>query len=112
MASKASEAINLVGAEESDWPPCMRKIIADLANGVNVNHFGRVFLAQSHKTYFASLARLLPWGSDFNENHNISSEPRLQRRVYPSFGKLKVNHNCQYYREMTDYAIFLGWTIR
>ena len=43
MASKASEAINLVGAEESDWPPCMRKIIADLANGVNVNHFGRVF---------------------------------------------------------------------
>ena len=40
MASKASEAITLVGAEESDWPPCMRKIIADLANGVNVNHFG------------------------------------------------------------------------
>ena len=23
MASKASEAIALVGAEESDWPPCM-----------------------------------------------------------------------------------------
>ena len=45
MASKASEAINLVGAEESDWPPCMRKIIVDLANGVNVNHFGRVTLA-------------------------------------------------------------------
>ena len=45
MASKASEAIALVGAEESDWPPCMRNIIAELTNGVNVNHFGRKFLA-------------------------------------------------------------------
>ena len=44
MANKASEAIALVGASESDWPPCMIKVVADLEKGVNVNHFGRVFL--------------------------------------------------------------------
>jgi len=50
MANKASEAIALVGAEESDWPPCMQKIIAELTNGVNVNHFGRLFLASMAAT--------------------------------------------------------------
>ena len=30
MANKASEAIALVGASESDWPPCMIKVVADL----------------------------------------------------------------------------------
>ena len=31
MANKTSEASALVGAEESDWPPCMQKITADLS---------------------------------------------------------------------------------
>ena len=44
VASKTAETIALIGAGEDDWPPCMRKIVGELAEGVNVNHFGRVFL--------------------------------------------------------------------
>ena len=50
LAQKTSDAIALVGAEEDDWPPCMRKAVADLSAGVNVNHFGRLFLASMAST--------------------------------------------------------------
>ncbi len=50
MSSKTSEAIALVGAEESEWPPCMKKIVSDLSSGVNVNHFGRLLLASISAT--------------------------------------------------------------
>ena len=99
MASKASEAINLVGAEESDWPPCMRKIIADLANGVNVNHFGRVFLASiSAKLALPeeSCIGFFRGAPDFNEGTTTYQVNHVYNGEYTpaSCGKLKVNHNC------------------
>ncbi len=99
MASKASEAINLVGAEESDWPPCMRKIIADLANGVNVNHFGRVFLASiSAKLALPeeSCIGFFQGAPDFNEGTTTYQVNHVYNGEYTpaSCGKLKVNHNC------------------
>ena len=50
MASKQSEAISLVTAGEDDWPPCMKQIIGELSQGVNVNHYGRLFLASMART--------------------------------------------------------------
>ncbi len=99
MASKASEAINLVGAEESDWPPCMRKIIADLANGVNVNHFGRVFLASiSAKLALPeeSCIGFFRGAPDFSESTTTYQVNHVYNGEYTpaSCGKLKVNHNC------------------
>ena len=99
MASKASEAINLVGAEESDWPPCMRKIIADLANGVNVNHFGRVFLASiSAKLALPeeSCVGFFRGAPDFNEGTTTYQVNHVYNGEYTpaSCGKIKVNHNC------------------
>ena len=99
MASKASEAINLVGAEESDWPPCMRKIIADLANGVNVNHFGRLFLASiSAKLALPeeSCIGFFRGAPDFNESTTTYQVNHVYNGEYTpaSCGKLKVNHNC------------------
>ena len=40
VASRTAETIALIGAGEEDWPPCMRKAVAELAQGVFVNHFG------------------------------------------------------------------------
>ena len=99
MASKASEAINLVGAEESDWPPCMRKIIADLANGVNVNHFGRLFLASiSAKLALPeeSCIGFFRGAPDFSESTTTYQVNHVYNGEYTpaSCGKLKVNHNC------------------
>ena len=99
MASKASEAITLVGAEESDWPPCMRKIIADLANGVNVNHFGRLFLASISATLALpeeSCIGFFRGAPDFNESTTTYQVNHVYNGAYTpaSCGKLKVNHNC------------------
>ena len=99
LASKASEAINLVGAEESDWPPCMRKIIADLANGVNVNHFGRLFLASiSAKLALPeeSCIGFFRGAPDFSESTTTYQVNHVYNGEYTpaSCGKLKVNHNC------------------
>ena len=99
MASKASEAITLVGAEESDWPPCMRKIIADLANGVNVNHFGRLFLASISATLALpeeSCIGFFRGAPDFSEATTTYQVNHVYNGAYTpaSCGKLKVNHNC------------------
>ena len=99
LASKASEAITLVGAEESDWPPCMRKIIADLTNGVNVNHFGRVFLASISATLALpeeSCIGFFRGAPDFNESTTTYQVKHIYNGEYTpaSCGKLKVNHNC------------------
>ena len=99
MASKASEAITLVGAEESDWPPCMRKIIADLANGVNVNHFGRLFLASISATLALpeeSCIGFFRGAPDFSESTTTYQVNHVYNGAYTpaSCGKLKVNHNC------------------
>ena len=99
LASKASEAITLVGAEESDWPPCMRKIIADLTNGVNVNHFGRVFLASISATLALpeeSCIGFFRGAPDFNESTTTYQVKHVYNGEYTpaSCCKLKVNHNC------------------
>lgn len=99
MANKASEAIALVGAEESDWPPCMQKIIADLAGGVNVNHFGRLFLASMAATLALpqeSCVSFFRGAPDFSEATTTYQVQHVYQHEYTPAGcaKLKVNHNC------------------
>jgi DNA primase large subunit len=99
MANKTSEAIALVGAEESDWPPCMQKIIADLGGGVNVNHFGRLFLASMAATLALpqeSCVGFFRGAPDFSESTTTYQVQHVYQHEYTpaGCGKLKVNHNC------------------
>lgn len=99
MANKASEAIALVGAEESDWPPCMQKIISELTNGVNVNHFGRLFLASMAATLALPQEACVGFfrgAPDFSEaTTSYQVEHVYQHEYTPAgCGKLKINHNC------------------
>ena len=99
MANKASEAIALVGAEESDWPPCMQKVIADLSAGVNVNHFGRLFLASMSATLAlpeTSCVNFFRGAPDFSEATTSYQVQHVYQHEYTpaGCGKLKVNHNC------------------
>ena len=99
MANKASEAIALVGAEESDWPPCMQKTIADLAGGVNVNHFGRLFLASMSATLALpeeACVNFFRGAPDFSEATTSYQVQHVYQHAYTpaGCGKLKVNHNC------------------
>lgn len=99
MASKASEAIALVGAEEGDWPPCMQRIIADLTSGVNVNHFGRLFLASMAATLALpqeACVNFFRGAPDFSEATTTYQVGHVYEHAYTpaGCGKLKVNHNC------------------
>ena len=99
MASKASEAIALVGADEQDWPPCMQRIVADLSAGVNVNHFGRLFLASMASTLALpqeSCVNFFRGAPDFSEATTSYQVQHVYQHGYtPSgCGKLKINHNC------------------
>tara|TARA_B110000444_G_scaffold108773_1_gene102679 strand:+ start:4351 stop:5601 length:1251 start_codon:yes stop_codon:yes gene_type:complete len=99
MATKASEAISLVGADENDWPPCMRKAVAELSNGVNLNHFGRLFLASMAATLALPKEACVGFfrgAPDFSESTTSYQVAHVYQHGYtPSgCGKLKVNHNC------------------
>ena len=99
MANKASEAIALVGAEESDWPPCMRNVVADLQKGVNVNHFGRLFLASMAATLALpkeSCVGFFSGAPDFNAGTTTYQVNHVYEHGYKPArcSSLKVNHNC------------------
>jgi DNA primase large subunit len=99
MSSKTSEAIALVGAEESEWPPCMRKLVSDLSSGVNVNHFGRLFLASISATIglpAESTVNFFRGAPDFSESTTNYQVSHVYEHAYTpaGCGKLKVNHNC------------------
>tara|TARA_Y100000591_G_scaffold198816_1_gene171989 strand:- start:104 stop:1321 length:1218 start_codon:yes stop_codon:yes gene_type:complete len=99
LAQKTSDAIALVGAEEDDWPPCMRKAVADLSAGVNVNHFGRLFLASMASTLALPQEACVDFfrgAPDFDEGTTTYQVGHVYQHGYtPSgCGKLKVNHNC------------------
>ena len=100
MANKASEAIALVGAEESDWPPCMQKghrrplwgrqrqSFWALVLRVNVGHVGA-----ATETSCVNFFRGAP---DFSEATTSYQVQHVYQHEYTpaGCGKLKVNHNC------------------
>jgi DNA primase large subunit len=45
LQHQATTEVSFTSAEEGDWPPCMQEISTQLAQSVNINHVGRVFLA-------------------------------------------------------------------
>ena len=99
MSNQASEAIALVGASETDWPPCMRKAVSDLATGVNLNHFGRLFLASMSAVLALpkeSCVGFFRGAPDFSESTTSYQVDHVYQHGYtPSgCGKLKINHNC------------------
>ena len=99
VASKTAEPIALIGAGEQDWPPCMRKAIAELSQGVNVNHFGRVFLGSISRCIGLPVETTVDFfrtAPDFSEATTTYQVNHLYEREYTPSGcsKLKINHNC------------------
>ena len=99
VASKTAETIALIGAGEQDWPPCMRKAIGELSQGVNVNHFGRVFLASISRCIGIPQEATVDFfrnAPDFSEATTSYQVNHVYEREYTPSGcsKLKVNHNC------------------
>ena len=97
--ARQSEVIELSGAGEEDWPPCMRNAIVQLSDGVNVNHSGRLFLASISRTVGLpreSCVDLFRSAPDFSETTTSYQVDHIYDREYTPAGcsNLKVNHNC------------------
>lgn len=99
VAARQSEAIEISGAGKDDWPPCMRNAIGQLADAVNVNHFGRVFLAAISRTVGLPRENCVDFfrpAPDFSESVTSYQVGHVYDHEYTPSGcsKLKLNHNC------------------
>ncbi|MGY8645386.1 MAG: hypothetical protein ACKVIE_04720 [Candidatus Poseidoniales archaeon] len=45
LSEQVKDEMPMTAAIRDDWPPCFESAVAELSQGVNVNHTGRVFLA-------------------------------------------------------------------
>ena len=45
LSERVKADMPMSAAVREDWPPCFESAVAELAQGINVNHTGRVFLA-------------------------------------------------------------------
>ncbi len=45
LSEQVKEEMPMTAAIRDDWPPCFESAVAELSQGVNVNHTGRLFLA-------------------------------------------------------------------
>ncbi|HJM19439.1 MAG TPA: hypothetical protein QF802_03175 [Candidatus Thalassarchaeaceae archaeon] len=65
-----SHDIEISAVHQGDWPPCMTSVISDLAQGENVNHAGRRFLANMCRSLALSVEEAQSFfvnAPDYNE---------------------------------------------
>ncbi len=95
----SSERLELSGVEQDDWPPCMRKAVRELEAGINVNHFGRLFLASISATIGLpkeTCAGFFINAPDYNPKTTAYQIGHVYDRAYTPAGcaKLKLNACC------------------
>lgn len=95
----SSERLELSGVEQDDWPPCMRKAVRELEAGINVNHFGRLFLASISATIGLTeetCAGFFVNAPDYNPETTSYQIGHVFSRAYTPAGcaKLKLNACC------------------
>lgn len=99
LQHKADTDLQLSGSDVEDWPPCMKKAIAELEQGVNVNHFGRLFLASMARTMGIPAENCVEFfhnAPDFNSETTSYQVGHVYDREYTPSGcaKLKLNARC------------------
>ena len=99
LQHRASTDLQLSGADVEDWPPCMKKAVAELEQGVNVNHFGRLFLASMARTIGIPTENCVEFfhnAPDFNAETTSYQVGHVYDREYTPAGcaKLKLNARC------------------
>ena len=99
LQHKSDENLELTGAQVEDWPPCMKKAIAELDQGVNVNHFGRLFLASMASTIGLPPENCVEFfhnAPDFSSETTAYQVGHVYDREYTpaGCGKLKLNARC------------------
>ncbi|MBO94378.1 MAG: hypothetical protein CMI32_05710 [Opitutales bacterium] len=99
LQHKSDENLELSGVQVDDWPPCLKKAVAELDQGVNVNHFGRLFLASMASTIGLPQENCVEFfhnAPDFNSETTGYQVSHVYDREYTpaGCGKLKLNARC------------------
>ncbi len=90
LQNLATQEVSFTSTDEGDWPPCMMEITTQLAQSVNVNHVGRVFLA--------SISRLIGLTQDeahsFFKNAPDYSEETTRYQIAHVYENEYTPHGC------------------
>lgn len=95
----SSEKLDLSGINRDDWPPCMKRAVLELSNGVNVNHYGRLFLASMAQTINISKEECVNFfknAPDFSAETTAYQVNNIYETGYTpaNCSKLKINACC------------------
>ena len=95
----SNEKLDLSGVNRDYWPPCMKKAVLELSKGVNVNHYGRLFVASMAQTMSLPKEECVNFfrnAPDFNLETTTYQVGNIYETGYtPAFcSKLKINACC------------------
>ncbi len=99
LQQRSGESLELSGALVDDWPPCMKRAVSELDQGINVNHFGRLFLASMANTIGLPTETCVDFfrnAPDFSLETTSYQVGHVYDREYTPAGcaKLKLNARC------------------
>ena len=99
LQHQASTEVSFTSADEEDWPPCMREITTQLAQSVNINHVGRVFLASMSRVIGLSVDEaqaLFVNAPDYSADTTRYQLNHVYEHEYTPAGcpKLQINACC------------------
>jgi len=99
LSERVKADMPMSAAVREDWPPCFESAVAELSQGINVNHTGRVFLAAMSRamghtpeitsSFFAS-------APDYNQETTTYQVNHIYERQYTPHGcqGLKTGARC------------------
>ena len=99
LQHQATTEVSFTATDEGDWPPCMSEITTQLAQSVNVNHVGRVFLASISRVIGLSeddAHAFFKQAPDYSEETTRYQIAHVYENEYTPHGcsKLQINACC------------------
>ncbi len=99
LQHQASTEVSFTSADEGDWPPCMREVTTQLAQSVNINHVGRVFLASMSRVIGLSVDEAQAFfvnAPDYSADMTRYQLSHVYEHEYTPAGcpKLQINACC------------------
>jgi len=99
LQHQATTEVSFTSADEEDWPPCMREITTQLAQSVNINHVGRVFLASMSRVIGLSVDEAQAFfvnAPDYSADTTRYQLTHVYEHEYTPAGcpKLQINACC------------------
>ena len=99
FSEQVAAELPMSAAIQEDWPPCFESAVSELAQGVNVNHTGRLFLASMSRAMAHSqeiTCSFFANAPDYNAETTTYQVNHIYERQYTPHGckALKTGARC------------------